>query len=1055
MRAPAVPSVSLLTSLLDAVLLLFLGLIIGIPALEAAEPQAISWVTPAEGAALRLNESTPLLAAASSGLPVSFRVVTGPAVIEGGAVKATGIGTIQVVAEQPGNADYLPVSLTRTFNRPVSMGTRLAVVDTPGAPMDIVVRDGFAFVADGPGGFQIIDVRNPLQPVIVGSLPPIGSTGPEHVAVQGQYAFLGEETRGLRIVDISNLSTPKDVTVFPSQNWVIGLALSGNRVFLTEYQYGLEIVDITNPTQPVALARYPVPGQARRVWADGDLAYLAIDRVPGELQVLNLVDPTHPEVLGSTEISPFARDFQGQGRYAFLASNSAGLQPIDLGDPRNPVAYAPIPSGEAWGIEVSSDRAYQSGSQGLVVFDISNPVQPVRMGTYPPIEPSGAAAIVGDLAYLTVGRSGVELVRLREGLAQTLQFDPPTRVPTSTTTLNLTATASSGLPVEFAVVAGPASISGGSVSITGSGTITVRASQAGDVQFNPVQVDRTIQVADVPVIATQPAPINLPSGGSGSVAVEVQGGGTLTYQWIRDGSKVSGSNKARMPVSGTDNFRGLWQVIISNAAGSVTSHLASVTHSLPAAALPELPGVPYRVRTRGSLPGFTLGFGSGAPIRWQIRGTLAYVVNGWETQLRVISLEDPDRPVEVSRVDIPNQQSGFDIALIDDTALVVERAGGLGIYDLTNPLFPLRIGVLRLPGSLANSITVRDRTAFVGNEDAGIVVLDVDDPRSPKVIGKAAVSGSVNGLDISFPSAFSAGWGTAITMVDITNPTQPTVLGRFPASGTGYPGTAFDVISRGSIVYVADTQQGVLTVDFTDPGAARLVGRQAGSVWGLHRLPRHLFTADGTGVRVFDISNPTNTVPAGSLRAFGPALGVSLHGNRLIQIGNQLGLSDLSFEAQPPVLSNEPEWRRVGPGRTVTLHAPATGTEPMSWTWFHDGKPVGEGPSLKIENLTASRHGVYSVTVTGAAGTTSGVVARLEAPAGPRIIPGTTRFVTGVSSGFRFDVDAPPGSRFAVMRSTDLVQWQEVSVETALAGATPVIDTQPSTAARFYRIETR
>jgi hypothetical protein len=127
----------------------------------------------------------------------------------------------------------------------------------------------------------------------------------------------------------------------------------------------------------------------------------------------------------------------------------------------------------------------------------------------------------------------------------------------------------------------------------------------------------------------------------------------------------------------------------------------------------------------------------------------------------------------------------------------------------------------------------------------------------------------------------------------------------------------------------------------------------------------------------------------------------------------------------------------------------------MSWTWFRDGKPVGEGPSLKIENLTASHYGVYSVTVTGAAGTTSGVVTRLEAPAGPRIIPGTTRFVTGVSGGFRFDVDAPPSSRFAVMRSTDLVQWQEVSVETALAGATPVIDTQPSTAARFYRIETR
>ncbi|MFM7213627.1 MAG: immunoglobulin domain-containing protein, partial [Verrucomicrobiota bacterium] len=422
--------------------------------------------------------------------------------------------------------------------------------------------------------------------------------------------------------------------------------------------------------------------------------------------------------------------------------------------------------------------------------------------------------------------------------------------------------------------------------------------------------------------------------------------------------------------------------------------------------------------------------------------------------LRVISLENPDRPVEVSRLDIPNQQSGFDIALIDDTALVAERANGLGLYDLSNPTLPIRIGVLKLPGSLANSITLRDRTAFIGNEDAGIVVVDVDDPKSPRVVGNASGVGSVNGLAVTGPRAFSAGWARGITVYDVANLSQPTVLGRFPASGTGYPGLAFDVISRGPIAYVADTTQGVLTVDFTEPGAARLVGRQGGSVWGLQRLPRHLFTADGNGVRVFDISNPTNTVPAGTLRAFGTALGVSLHGNRLVQIGNQLGLSDLFFQALPPVLSNEPEWRRVAPGRTTTLHAPATGTEPMTWTWFRDGKSVGEGPTLRIETVTSSDYGVYSVTVTGAAGTTSGVVTRLEAPAGPRIIPGTLRFDTG-SGGLRFDVETTSGSRFAVMRSTDLIQWQEVSVETALGGATPVLDTQPLASVRFYRIETR
>ena len=1055
MRISSAPRVGSLRARLSVALLAVVGLVPSLPVMKAAEPQTISWPAPAEGTALRLNEPVPLVAKASSGLPVTFRVVTGPAIIEGASVKARALGPVQIAAEQAGSADYLPASLTRTFNRPVADGTRVALIDTPGAPMDIVVQDGFAYVADGPGGFQIIDVRNPLRPVIVGSLPPIGSTGPGQVTVQGHHAFLGEETRGLRIVDISNPSAPKDVTVFPSQNWVLGVTVSGSRAFLTEYQYGLEIVDIANPTQPVALARYPIPGQARQVWAEGNLAYVAIERSIGELQVLDLTNPTQPVLLGSTGITPSPRDLKAQGRYAFVAAEyNEGLQTVDVGDPRNPVAFIPIPGSAAWGLEVSGNRAYLSGSSGLVVWDLSTPSQPVQLGTYLPAEPSGAAAITDGLAYLLVGGSGVEIVRFREGLAQTLDFIPPARIPTSTTILGLAATASSGLPVEFTVVSGPATVTGNTLSISGPGTVTVRASQAGNVQFNPVQIHRVIQIADVPVITTQPAPIHLPGGGSGSLSVQVQGGGSLNYQWMRDGTKVGGSNKATMPVSGTDGFRGLWQVIVSNAAGSVTSHLASVTHSLPAAALPELPGVPYQIRTRGSLGGFTVGFGSGAPIRWQIRGTLAYVVNGWEPRLRVISLEDPDRPVEVSRLDIPNQQSGFGIALIDDTALVAERANGLGLYDLSNPTQPIRIGALRLPGSLANSVTLRDRTAFIGNEDAGMVVVDVDDPKNPRVVGNASEVGSVNGLDVTGPMAFSAGWARGITVYDVANLSQPTVLGRFPTSGTGYPGLAFDVISRGPIAYVADTTQGVVTVDFTEPEAARLVGRQGGSVWGFQRLPRHLFAADGNGVRVFDISNPTNTVPAGTYRTFGTALGVSLHGNRLIQIGNQLGLSDLFFQAMPPVLSNEPERRRVTPGGTVSLHAPATGTGPMTWTWYRDGKSVGEGPTLRIETITSSDYGVYSVTVTGAAGTTSGVVARLEAPAGPRIVPGTLRFDTE-SGGFRFEVDTTPGSRFAVMRSTDLVQWQELSVETALGGTTAVLDTEPLASVRFYRIEIR
>ena len=60
----------------------------------------------------------------------------------------------------------------------------------------------------------------------------------------------------------------------------------------------------------------------------------------------------------------------------------------------------------------------------------------------------------------------------------------------------VSATASSGLPVSFSIVSGPATILGSTFHISGAGNITVRASQAGDGNYNPAEdVDQSFNVS--------------------------------------------------------------------------------------------------------------------------------------------------------------------------------------------------------------------------------------------------------------------------------------------------------------------------------------------------------------------------------------------------------------------------------------------------------------------------------------------------------------------------------------------------------------------------------
>jgi len=79
---------------------------------------------------------------------------------------------------------------------------------------------------------------------------------------------------------------------------------------------------------------------------------------------------------------------------------------------------------------------------------------------------------------------------------QTITFTGPANQPYSATPITLSATATSGLPVAFSVASGPATVSGTTLMLTGSGAVTVRASQAGDANRNAaLNVDQSFTVA--------------------------------------------------------------------------------------------------------------------------------------------------------------------------------------------------------------------------------------------------------------------------------------------------------------------------------------------------------------------------------------------------------------------------------------------------------------------------------------------------------------------------------------------------------------------------------
>jgi hypothetical protein len=95
-------------------------------------------------------------------------------------------------------------------------------------------------------------------------------------------------------------------------------------------------------------------------------------------------------------------------------------------------------------------------------------------------------------------------------LNQTITYPAIANKITTDAPFTISATASSSLPVSFAVVSGPASVLGNTVTLTGAtGTVVIRATQLGNAQFNAAPaVERSFIVSSVPGVTYNLTVIN-------------------------------------------------------------------------------------------------------------------------------------------------------------------------------------------------------------------------------------------------------------------------------------------------------------------------------------------------------------------------------------------------------------------------------------------------------------------------------------------------------------------------------------------------------------------
>ncbi len=128
----------------------------------------------------------------------------------------------------------------------------------PGSGFKIFLKDTLAFIGDGPAGLTIIDIKDKMNPVIVGRLE-IENRAIFNVQVQGDYAYVTYDQFGIPgfgVIDISNPANPTSLytsTVFA--NYVKGLFADNNRLFVQGDYSEIKVYNISDPSNPEFLTQ--------------------------------------------------------------------------------------------------------------------------------------------------------------------------------------------------------------------------------------------------------------------------------------------------------------------------------------------------------------------------------------------------------------------------------------------------------------------------------------------------------------------------------------------------------------------------------------------------------------------------------------------------------------------------------------------------------------------------------------------------------------------------------------------------------------------------------
>ena len=476
--------------------------------------------------------------------------------------------------------------------------------------------------------------------------------------------------------------------------------------------------------------------------------------------------------------------------------------------------------GMIYASEVQGIYAYIGIGTRLVIWDITNPAQPVKIGQSGIL--SGVVRdieLAGTYAYVAVGNSGVHIIDISSPAA-------PTEVGT------------------FATY-------GDAVGVAVSGNYAYVASIFDDFRIFD------ISAATAPTEVGHYGNITIAEGVyvTGNYAYVAAGGGGLQILDV--------SNPANPTWQGT----------------YASTYARDVLVSGNYAYLADAYGYPNFVVVNVSNPASPVMAGSvaapGEGYDLALNGSIIYLAT-WDNGVRFIDVSNPAAPNEIGYYNTSGRAEG--VAMADGYAYIADTWDGFKIVNVSDPVAPALVYEYHCAGE-AWDVVVDGNTAYLGDRNNDFYTLDISDPSAPVIDNRYERSWShVSEVSLAVSGEYLfVSDGVQLHVFDVSNPASPSQVGTY--TGLDEPN---GISIAGDYAYIADGEGGLRVLDIHNPAAISEAGRldTNGHVCDVVVSGNYAYLADGVeGLRIINVTNPAAPAESGFFKPSGAVLGVAVAGH--------------------------------------------------------------------------------------------------------------------------------------------------------------------------------